>query len=66
MSNTPDKNAFAKKETYTVEDIFDLVRILRSESGCSWDRAQTHESVRKNLIEETYEVAEALDREDAA
>ena len=66
MSNVPDKNAFAKKETYTVADIFDLVRILRSDEGCSWDRAQTHESVRKNLIEETYEVADGIDRDDAA
>lgn len=66
MSSTPDKLAFAKKDTYTVEDIFTLVRILRSPEGCAWDRVQTHESVRKNLIEETYEVADGIDRDDAA
>ena len=64
MPMTPDKLAFAQKEAYTVEDIFTLVRILRSPDGCAWDRAQTHESVRKNLIEETYEVADGIDRDD--
>lgn len=66
MSVPFDKTAFAQKETYTVEDIFTLVRLLRSEDGCAWDRAQTHESVRKNLIEETYEVADGIDRDDPA
>lgn len=66
MSNVPDKTAFANKKQYTVEDIFTLVRILRSPEGCAWDRAQTHESVRKNLIEETYEVADGIDRDDAS
>ena len=65
MKNTTDKLAFAQKENYTLEDIFTLVRILRSPEGCAWDRAQTHASVRKNLIEETYEVADGIDRDDA-
>lgn len=66
MSSILDKNTFANKEKYTVQDIFTLVRILRSPDGCAWDRAQTHASVRKNLIEETYEVADGIDRDDAA
>lgn len=66
MSSTEEKLAFAQKENYTVEDIFTLVRILRSPDGCAWDRAQTHESVRKNLIEETYEVVDGIDRDDAS
>ncbi len=37
------------------------VRTLRGEHGCPWDKAQTHESLRKYLLEETYEVLEALD-----
>lgn len=61
MSHNEDKTAFAQKERYSLEDLFTLVRILRSPDGCPWDRAQTHKSVRKNLIEETYEVADGID-----
>lgn len=42
----------------------EIVEILRSPEGCPWDREQTHESIRKNLIEETYEVLEAIDLQD--
>lgn len=48
-------------------DFYDLVRImalLRAPGGCPWDREQTHTSLRPYLIEESYETAEALDRED--
>jgi len=38
---------------------------LRMPGGCPWDREQTHESLRSNLLEETYEVLEAIDRKDA-
>lgn len=41
-----------------------IVTILRSPNGCPWDREQTHESIRKNLIEETYEVIDAIDAKD--
>lgn len=41
-----------------------IVEILRSPDGCPWDREQTHQSIRKNLIEETYEVLETIDDED--
>ena len=50
-------------------DFSSLVRImalLRAEDGCPWDREQTHESIRANMIEETYEVVEAIDRKDSA
>lgn len=40
--------------------------LLRSERGCPWDREQTHESIRKNFLEETYEVLEAIDTKDRA
>jgi tetrapyrrole methylase family protein/MazG family protein len=43
----------------------DIVAILRSPDGCPWDREQTHQSIRKNLIEETYEVLETIDDEDS-
>ncbi len=42
------------------------MRLLRSPGGCPWDRAQTHASIRRNLLEEAYEAAEAIDRDDEA
>lgn len=39
---------------------------LRADDGCEWDRAQTHESIRINLIEEAYELVEAIDMNNAA
>jgi tetrapyrrole methylase family protein/MazG family protein len=44
-----------------VEDLRRIVRILRAPGGCPWDQEQTHESIRRNFIEEAYEVAEAID-----
>jgi tetrapyrrole methylase family protein/MazG family protein len=55
---------FQEKETYTIEDLLKIVRILRSPGGCPWDREQTHQSIRACLIEETYEAVEAIDTED--
>ena len=62
----PTSAEFQSKEAYTFEDLLAIVRLLRSPEGCPWDRAQTHASVRKNLLEEAYEVAEGIDRDDAA
>lgn len=42
----------------------EIIRILRSPEGCPWDREQTHQSIRKNLVEETYEVLETIDDND--
>ena len=53
-----------EKKRYDFEDLVLLVEVLRSERGCPWDREQTHGSIRKDLIEETYEVVEAIDTED--
>lgn len=44
--------------------LHEIVAILRSPEGCPWDREQTHQSIRKNLIEETYEVLETIDDDD--
>ena len=52
---------FEYKEHYTVEDLREITRILRHPGGCPWDIEQTHESIRRNFIEEAYEVAEAID-----
>lgn len=55
-----------EKETYDFEDLRTVMKVLRSENGCPWDREQDHHSIRSNLIEETYEVVEAIDTENAA
>jgi tetrapyrrole methylase family protein/MazG family protein len=44
--------------------LHEIVSVLRSPEGCPWDQEQTHESIRKNLIEETYEVLETIDEDD--
>ncbi|MBM3216546.1 nucleoside triphosphate pyrophosphohydrolase [Candidatus Poribacteria bacterium] len=41
--------------------LVEIIAILRSENGCPWDRAQTHTSLTKDLVEETYEVIEAIE-----
>ncbi|MBQ9086272.1 MAG: nucleoside triphosphate pyrophosphohydrolase [Clostridia bacterium] len=51
------------KENYDFEDLILLLEVLRSEQGCPWDREQDHRSIRKDFIEETYEVIEAIDTE---
>ncbi len=54
------------KDKYTIEDLMDILTVLRSENGCPWDKVQTHESIKKSLIEESYEAIDALDRGDDA
>ncbi len=46
-------------------DLVDVMKVLRGENGCPWDREQTHESLKKYLLEETYEVLETIDDEDS-
>jgi len=52
---------FQYKDSYSVKDLEDIVRLLRAPGGCPWDAEQTHESIRRNFLEEAYEVAEAID-----
>jgi tetrapyrrole methylase family protein/MazG family protein len=52
------------KGKYSFNDLLEIMAKLRGEGGCPWDREQTHESLRIYLIEETYEVLEALDAGD--
>jgi tetrapyrrole methylase family protein / MazG family protein len=47
-------------------DLIDVVARLRGPGGCPWDREQTHESLRACLLEECYEVLDAIDRGDPA
>ena len=51
-------------QRYSFEDLVLIVQILRSKGGCPWDMEQTHKSIRRDFIEETYEVIEAIDTED--
>lgn len=55
---------FTKKERYEFNDLVEIMKYLRALDGCPWDRVQTHESIRSNFIEETYEVIEAIDNKD--
>ena len=56
-----------EREHYTAEDLIQIIRILRDpEAGCPWDKVQTHQSIRKNFLEETCEALEAIDADDAA
>ena len=64
MENTEKKAKLLAKKRYNIDDLTLLVEVLRGEGGCPWDREQTHESIRNDLIEETYEVVEAIDTKD--
>ena len=48
----------------TLEDLVRIIRILRGENGCPWDRGQTHASIRMDMLEEAYEAADAIDKKD--
>ena len=52
------------EEKHDFDSLVSVMSILRGEGGCPWDMEQTHTSVRKCLIEETYEVIEAIDKND--
>ena len=53
-----------EKKEYDFDDLVTVVEVLRSDVGCPWDREQDHKSIRKEFIEETYEVIEAIDTSD--
>lgn len=55
---------YQQKENYNIDDLIDIVRLLRGEGGCPWDREQTHESIKSDFIEETCEAIEAIDLKD--
>ena len=59
------KETLLKKESYDFNDLLEVMEILRAPGGCPWDAEQTHSSIRKSLIEETYEVIEGIDKDDA-
>lgn len=55
---------FTRKDKYNIEDLLHIMELLRGPGGCPWDAEQTHESIRKDFIEETYEVIEAINKND--
>lgn len=56
---------FKEKARYDYDDLLEIIRVLRSPEGCPWDQVQTHQSIRRGLLEEAYEAAEGIDRDDA-
>ena len=56
---------FEQKDFYDVRDLENIVAVLRGPGGCPWDAEQTHESSRRDFLEEAYEVAEAIDEGDS-
>lgn len=69
---TPQPDATEKRfdlaagEHYSFEDFVEIISRLRAPDGCPWDRAQTHETLKKYLLEETQEAADAIDNKDDA
>lgn len=53
---------FQFKDFYNCDDLLEIVSVLRAPGGCPWDAEQTHESIKKDFIEETYEVIEAINK----
>ncbi|MDE6473665.1 MAG: nucleoside triphosphate pyrophosphohydrolase [Clostridia bacterium] len=52
------------KSRFNFADLYQIMRILRGENGCQWDKVQTHESIRQNAVEEAYELVEAINNDD--
>ncbi len=59
------KEELLAKTEYDFDDLVNIMKILRAPDGCPWDAEQTHQSIRRDLIEETYELVEAIDKDDA-
>ncbi len=65
LSTKEEKVAYLlAKKNYSFDDLVMVIEVLRGEGGCPWDMEQTHKSIRKDFIEETYEVIEAIDTDD--
>ena len=57
---------FERKSRYDYDDLLNVIHLLRSPEGCPWDKVQTHRSIRREMLEEAYEAAEAIDLDDPA
>lgn len=59
-----EKNNAHNKNKKVLNELILILKQLRGENGCPWDKAQTHESLKPCLIEETYEVIDAIEKKD--
>lgn len=59
-----EQKPFLERDRFDYDDIEKMVKLLRAPGGCPWDRAQTNESIKSNVIEEAYELADAIERGD--
>ena len=55
---------YIENAPHNMEELLEIITVLRSPEGCSWDRAQTHESLKECLTEESEEVLQAIDKQD--
>lgn len=62
--NIENIDKITEKSSYDIQDLVNIMKILRSENGCSWDREQTHKSLKKGVLEEAYEVVDAAEQDD--
>ena len=62
--NTEDIGKIADKKRHNIQDLVSIMQLLRSENGCSWDKEQTHKSLNKGLLDETYEAVDAAENDD--
>ncbi len=60
------KEELLSKKEYGFSDLVEIMKMLRAPDGCPWDREQTHQSIRRDLLEETYELIEGIDKDDEA
>ncbi len=59
------KQELVAKSQYDFNDLVEIIKILRAPGGCPWDMEQTHQSIRRDLLEETYELIEGIDKDSA-
>ena len=60
-----DVSKFVGKTRYSIDDLVEILKILRSPEGCPWDREQDHKSIRRDFLEECYEAEHQLSLRDA-
>lgn len=60
----PAQRDLMKLERYSFDELVQIMHILQGPEGCPWDKAQTHESLRPFMLEETYEVIDAINEGD--
>lgn len=61
-----EKEILLTEEKHSLSSLKMLTKVLRSPDGCPWDREQDHHSIRNDMIEECYEVVEAIDNDDVS